>query len=177
MKQPEAPVGARQHQRDQAVDHHPSQHNSTTGLPCCEDFLYQFKAGPAGGLRPPSSPATTRSSPGHRPHPQPLWFKFTEWYDRRRPADEGGLGRIDETNLAIAALVVSLLSIAISAFASRRTDLRARMPVPVFVYHTQTGWILRNVGNGPALYVIVAQKAGGDWLGPKRVPHSVAVTS
>jgi hypothetical protein len=29
-----------------------------------------LKAGPAGGLRPPSGPATTRRSPGHRPHPR-----------------------------------------------------------------------------------------------------------
>jgi hypothetical protein len=28
-----------------------------------EDFLYELKAGPAGGLRPPSGPATTRQSP------------------------------------------------------------------------------------------------------------------
>jgi hypothetical protein len=34
-----------------------------------EDFLYEFKAGPAGGLRPPSGPATTQRSPGCRPHP------------------------------------------------------------------------------------------------------------
>jgi hypothetical protein len=34
-----------------------------------EDFLYELKAGPAGGLRPPSGPAATRRSPGNRPHP------------------------------------------------------------------------------------------------------------
>jgi hypothetical protein len=33
-----------------------------------ETFLYELKAGPAGGLRPPSGPATTRRSPGCRPH-------------------------------------------------------------------------------------------------------------
>jgi hypothetical protein len=32
-------------------------------------FLTWFKAGPEGGLRPPSGPATTRWSPGNRPHP------------------------------------------------------------------------------------------------------------
>jgi hypothetical protein len=30
------------------------------------DFLYTLKAGPAGGLRPPSGPATTRRPPGSR---------------------------------------------------------------------------------------------------------------
>jgi hypothetical protein len=39
----------------------------------CEEFLYELKAGPAGGLRPPSGPATTRRSPGNRPHPPPGW--------------------------------------------------------------------------------------------------------
>jgi hypothetical protein len=29
-----------------------------------EKFLYELQAGPAGGLRPPSGPATTRRSPG-----------------------------------------------------------------------------------------------------------------
>jgi hypothetical protein len=29
-----------------------------------EEVLYELKAGPAGGLRPPSGPATTRPSPG-----------------------------------------------------------------------------------------------------------------
>jgi hypothetical protein len=78
---------------------------------------------------------------------------------------------MSETNVAIAALVVSLISIAISYFASHRTELRARMPVLVFVYNIQTGWMLRNVGNGPALNVIVAKKkVGGDWFDPKRVP-------
>jgi hypothetical protein len=33
----------------------------------CEDFLYTLKAGPAGGLRPPSGQAATRSLPGCRP--------------------------------------------------------------------------------------------------------------
>jgi hypothetical protein len=39
------------------------------GEVCCEEFLYILKAGPAGGLRPPSGPAATRRSPGNRPHP------------------------------------------------------------------------------------------------------------
>jgi hypothetical protein len=34
-----------------------------------ETFLYALKAGPAGGLRPPSGPAATRRSPRNRPHP------------------------------------------------------------------------------------------------------------
>jgi hypothetical protein len=42
-----------------------------------EEFLYELKAGPAGGLRPPSGPAATRRSPGYRPHPPPRWYEPT----------------------------------------------------------------------------------------------------
>jgi hypothetical protein len=34
-----------------------------------------IKAGPAGGLRPPSGPAATRRSPGRRPYPPPPWHR------------------------------------------------------------------------------------------------------
>jgi hypothetical protein len=34
-----------------------------------EEFLYELKAGPAGGLRPPSGPAAMRRAPGSRPDP------------------------------------------------------------------------------------------------------------
>src|SRR5215216_3889498 len=37
-------------------------------MPLRENFLYTLKAGPAGGLRPPSGPAATRRSPGSPPH-------------------------------------------------------------------------------------------------------------
>ena len=33
------------------------------------EVLYILKAGPAGGLRPPSGPPTTRRSPWNRPYP------------------------------------------------------------------------------------------------------------
>jgi hypothetical protein len=36
----------------------------------CEDFLYELKAGPAGGLRPPSGPAGTWRLSGERPDPR-----------------------------------------------------------------------------------------------------------
>jgi hypothetical protein len=52
-----------------------------------EDFLYELKAGPAGGLRPPSGPAATRRPSESWPHltreqgigaHEPSW-----WYDMR----------------------------------------------------------------------------------------------
>jgi hypothetical protein len=78
---------------------------------------------------------------------------------------------MNETTLAVGALVVSVASFVISFLAARATERRARMPVLVFVYTFEKGWKIRNVGNGPALDVVVAQKeVGGDWFEPRRVP-------
>ena len=77
---------------------------------------------------------------------------------------------MNETILAIGALIVSIASITISYFAARSTELRSRMPVLVFIYSRHSGWMLRNVGNGPALNVIVARKrVKGDWFDPRRI--------
>jgi hypothetical protein len=78
-----------------------------------------------------------------------------------------------------AALYVSVVSVAI-AFASfavnftlnQRAAVRARKPVLVFVDDPdETCWVLRNVGNGPALNVVVAQRQTElGWFNPVRVP-------
>jgi hypothetical protein len=49
--------------------------------------------------------------------------------------------------------------------------VRARKPVLVFVDDPEQGcWVLRNVGNGPALNVLVALRHGGRWFNPVLVP-------
>src|SRR4029434_8121876 len=59
-------------QLDQRYDERDAKHASVplrrvrTGELRWEKFLYDLKAGPAGGLRPPSGPAATRRSPGSR---------------------------------------------------------------------------------------------------------------
>jgi hypothetical protein len=77
-----------------------------------------------------------------------------------------------------AALFISAVSVAL-AFASLlvnfvlnyRAAVRARKPVLVFIDDPSEGcWLLRNVGNGPALNVVVAQRARGSWFNPVRVP-------
>ena len=41
----------------------------------------------------------------------------------------------------------------------------------MFEYAQQTGWSIRNVGNGPALNIFVASKdEGSDWRDPVRIP-------
>ena len=80
-----------------------------------------------------------------------------------------------------AELVISITSVAIAFGAvvlnfalNHRAAVRARKPVLVFVYDTERGyeaeWVLRNVGNGPALNVLVAMRAEGEWFNPVRVP-------
>jgi hypothetical protein len=80
-----------------------------------------------------------------------------------------------------AELVISIVSVAIAFGAvvlnfalSHRAAVRARKPVLVFVFDTEERhegeWVLRNVGNGPALNVLVAMRAEGEWFNPVRVP-------
>lgn len=46
-----------------------------------------------------------------------------------------------------------------------------RKPVLVFQYSGEKGWTLRNVGAGPALNVLIAQKhETGPWFDPVRAP-------
>jgi hypothetical protein len=61
--------------------------------------------------------------------------------------------------LSIVALVVSILTFALNFRAGRLAERRGRMPVLVFEWQSN-GWVLNNVGSGPALNVIVAQGKG-----------------
>ena len=69
--------------------------------------------------------------------------------------------------MAALALFVSVASF----FFAWRADVISRRPVLVILYDGDRGWVLRNVGNGPALNIIVAQKKPkGEWFNPVRVP-------
>jgi hypothetical protein len=77
--------------------------------------------------------------------------------------------------VSIAAIVVSGVTFGLSYRASTAAERRSRIPVLVFVYDGRQGWLLKNVGNGPALNIEVAQKVvrgeeAGAWLNPVRVP-------
>jgi hypothetical protein len=73
--------------------------------------------------------------------------------------------------LSSTALLVSVVTFALNYRQSQRSALLARKPVLVFEYEGNIGWTLRNVGAGPALNVVVAQKrGGGEWFKPVRVP-------
>jgi hypothetical protein len=73
--------------------------------------------------------------------------------------------------LSAIAIVVSISTFGLSFWFNWRSSIAARRPVLVFVYDGSSGWILRNIGGGPALNIIVAQKrVGGEWFNPVRVP-------
>jgi hypothetical protein len=73
--------------------------------------------------------------------------------------------------ISVVAVLVSLTALAISFFASRRTAIAGSRPVLVFEYDASSGWHVRNIGNGAALDVVVAQKIiEGDWIAPVRIP-------
>ena len=73
--------------------------------------------------------------------------------------------------LSVTALVVSALTFALSYRHNLRIAVSGRKPVLVFAYDGNRGWVLSNVGSGPALNIIIAQKrVGGEWFNPVRVP-------
>jgi len=73
--------------------------------------------------------------------------------------------------LSFAALVVSVTTFALNYRYTRRSAVLSRKPVLVFEYYGERGWLLRNVGSGRALNVVVAQKrVGGEWFNPVRIP-------
>ncbi len=84
--------------------------------------------------------------------------------------------------MEVLALAVSLSAVALSGFAlwigtreARTAEQRGRMPILVFQHDGSRGWLLRNVGNGPALNVVAASKHvqgehRGEWFNAVRLP-------
>jgi hypothetical protein len=74
--------------------------------------------------------------------------------------------------VSVAALVVSIGSCALSYNLSRSSAITSVRPVLTFQFDVNSGWSIRNVGNGPALDVLVAMKTddGTDWTQPMRIP-------
>jgi len=71
--------------------------------------------------------------------------------------------------------VVSAFSVAFSYLKGRYDEVTGVRPALVFMYGTGHGWEVHNVGNGPALNVVVArasheESAAGHWTDPVRVP-------
>jgi hypothetical protein len=82
---------------------------------------------------------------------------------------------MSEMVLSVIAIVLSAVTFGLTYRAGQAADRRSRIPVLVFVYDEHRGWLLRNVGNGPALNITTAirkthEQAEDEWEAPTRVP-------
>jgi hypothetical protein len=73
--------------------------------------------------------------------------------------------------ISAVSVAIALASFVVNLWLNQRASVRARKPVLVFVDDPKQGcWVLRNVGTGPALNVLVAQRQEGRWFNPVLVP-------
>jgi hypothetical protein len=68
-----------------------------------------------------------------------------------------------EVIISVAALVISLLSLVFTVLYSRRSLRISVAPILIFSRDQQKGWLLENVGNGPALNVVVYNGDMKEW--------------
>ena len=80
--------------------------------------------------------------------------------------------------ISVASVAIAFASLVVNFVLNHRAAVRARKPVLVFVDESRT-WVLRNVGNGPALNVLVAQRDANKktWFNPVLVPQFAKDTS
>jgi len=71
------------------------------------------------------------------------------------------------TVIAVVSVAIAATSFLVNFWIARGAAVRARRPVLVFVDDPENDcWLLQNVGNGPALNVLVAQRQSGQWFNP-----------
>jgi hypothetical protein len=77
-----------------------------------------------------------------------------------------------ERLVSMTALVVSVISFSMSYLQTRTSATTGMKPVLVFVYDRNGQWLLENLGNGPALNIVVAEKPNDNsqWINPVRIP-------
>jgi hypothetical protein len=67
--------------------------------------------------------------------------------------------------------LLSSLALLVSFLGYRLTAVRNVKPTIILLYLKESGWHLKNIGNGPALNLLVAQRhESGGWFCPVRVP-------
>lgn len=72
--------------------------------------------------------------------------------------------------LTLLALSLSFISFLVNYRHARRSLALGRKPVIVFEYSLEVGWSLRNVGNGPALNLMVGEMLDDSVIDPGRIP-------
>ena len=76
-----------------------------------------------------------------------------------------------ELAIALIALTLSIFATISSIYFSNIGLKTNVLPTLVFVYDSEKGWFINNVGNGPALNVIVSHQNHGEdrWISPTRL--------
>ena len=85
----------------------------------------------------------------------------------------GKLCNVFDVIFSGAALLISVATLGVTYRSWQLADRRSRLPVLVFLDSPGPRWRLKNVGNGPALNIVVAQKfkhGDTEWVEPTRVP-------
>ena len=77
--------------------------------------------------------------------------------------------------ISLFAFFLALTAFCVSVWQSWKSGVISRKPILVIEYTGDTGWHLRNIGNGPALNILIAQKRVGisgseAWFNPVRIP-------
>lgn len=76
------------------------------------------------------------------------------------------------------ALLFAISSFAISFITEQRVRVKAIRPILVFEYSADEAWVVRNIGNGPALHPVVFNREhGSEWSFPVRIPALGSNTS
>jgi hypothetical protein len=72
---------------------------------------------------------------------------------------------------SVVAIVVSIIAITVSYLASRKSLIIGLRPVLVFCFNSGSGWSIKNIGNGPALNIVLALlDADERWISPEGIP-------
>jgi len=76
-----------------------------------------------------------------------------------------------EILISLIALILSIIATIASIYFPSLGLKTEIMPTLVFIYSPSDGWILRNVGNGPALNIVIAYQMHfeNDWQNPTRL--------
>src|SRR6266568_7873730 len=73
--------------------------------------------------------------------------------------------------ISLAALTLSLVATVTSVYFSQASLRTSILPTLVFVYSVDSGWAVRNIGNGPAINVVLAVEpsSGSGWQSPTQL--------
>lgn len=75
-----------------------------------------------------------------------------------------------EVYLSIFAILISIFTYIISYFRNIKGTIENKQPILIFSYEKSDVWTVTNVGNGPALNILIHHGNQEFWLSPTRIP-------